>query len=75
MDLIITELGCRAANSLKPKEIDNWLSGHSEWSPATKNRYKTVLSKAYQLALGRDRVDRNPVHSVERRTEGNGRIR
>ena len=43
MDLIITELGCRAANSLKPKEIDNWLSGHSEWSPATKNRYKTVL--------------------------------
>jgi integrase len=75
MDLIIKELGSRAAISLKPKEIDNWLSGHSEWSPATKNRYKTVLSKAYQLALRSDRVDRNPVRSVERRTEGDGRIR
>jgi integrase len=75
MDLIIKELGSRAADSLKPKEIDNWLSGHSEWSPATKNRYKTVMSKAYQLALRSDRVDRNPVRSVERRTEGDGRIR
>jgi integrase len=75
MDLIIKELGSRPADSVKPKEIDDWLSGHPEWSPATKNRYKTVLSKAYQLGLSGDRVGRNPVRSVERRNEGDGRIR
>ena len=75
MDLIIKELGGRPADSVKPKEIDDWLSGHLEWSPATKNRYKTVLSKAYQLGLSGDRVSRNPVRSVERRNEGDGRIR
>ena len=51
MELIIRELGGRPADSLKPKEIEDWLARHTEWSPATKNRYKTVPSKAFQLAL------------------------
>jgi integrase len=42
---------------------------------ATKNRYKTVLSKAYQLALKSDRATRNPARLVERSNEGDGRIR
>jgi integrase len=75
MDLIVREMGSRSADSVKPKELDEWLSSHPQWSPATKNRYKTVLSKAYQLALNSDRVNRNPVRSVERRNEGDGRIR
>src|SRR5580698_1604485 len=75
MDLIIRELGSRAADTVKPKEIDDWLSSHPRWSPATKNRYKTVLSKAYELALRSDKVSRNPVRSVEHRNEGDGRIR
>jgi integrase len=75
MELIIRELGGRPADSVKPKEIEDWLARHSEWSPATKNRYKTVLSKAYQLALKSDRVTRNPARLVERRNEGDGRIR
>jgi integrase len=75
MELIIRELGDRPADSVKPKEIEDWLARHTEWSPATKNRYKTVLSKAYQLALKSDRVNRNPARLVERRNEGDGRIR
>jgi integrase len=75
MELIIRELGGRSADSLKPKEIEDWLARHTEWSPATKNRYKTVLSKAFQLALKSDRVTRNPARLVERRNEGDGRIR
>jgi integrase len=75
MELIIRELGSRLADSVKPKEIEDWLARHTEWSPATKNRYKTVLSKAYQLALKSDRVNRNPARLVERRNEGDGRIR
>ena len=75
MELIIRESGGRSADSLKPKEIEDWLARHTEWSPATKNRYKTVLSKAFQLALKSDRVTRNPARLVERRNEGDGRIR
>ena len=75
MELIIRELGGRSADSLKPKEIEDWLARHTEWSPATKNRYKTVLSKAFQLALKSDRITRNPARLVERRNEGDGRIR
>ena len=75
MELIIRELGSRPADSVKPKEIEDWLARHPEWSPATKNRYKTVLSNAYQLALTSDRVNRNPARLVERRNEGDGRIR
>jgi hypothetical protein len=51
MNSIIEALGGREAESVKPSEIDAWLSSHSHWSPATANRHKTVLSKAYQLAL------------------------
>jgi hypothetical protein len=51
MNSIIEDLGDREAETFEPSEIDRWLSGHSHWSPATANRYKTVLSKAYQLAL------------------------
>jgi hypothetical protein len=75
MELIIRELGSRWADSVKPKEIEGWLASHTKWSAATKNRYKTVLSKAYQLALKSDRVTRNPARLVERRNEGDGRIR
>jgi integrase len=75
MELIIRELGGRSAESMKPKEIEAWLASHATWSAATKNRYKTVLSKAYQLALKSDRVTRNPARLVEHRNEGDGRIR
>jgi hypothetical protein len=64
MELIIRELGSRPADAIKPKDIEDWLARHSEWAPATKNRYKTVLSKAYQLALKSDRVSRNPARFI-----------
>jgi hypothetical protein len=66
MELIIQELSGWSEDSVKPKEIEDWLARHSEWSPATKNRYKTVLSKAYQLALKSDRVSRNPARLCPR---------
>jgi hypothetical protein len=57
-------LGSRDAEGLKPSEIDAWLSAHSKWSPATANRYKTVLSKAYQLAVKNGDVSTNPPASL-----------
>lgn len=75
MELIIRELGKKTADGIKPLEIEHWLAGHPNWSAATKNRYKTVLSKAFQLALKNDQVIRNPARLVERQNEGDGRIR
>jgi len=62
MELIIRELGSRPADSVKPKEIEDWLARHTEWSPATKNRYKTVVPRQnairVQNGLGLDVLNR-----------------
>ncbi|HEY4047019.1 MAG TPA: hypothetical protein VGM27_09145 [Acidobacteriaceae bacterium] len=73
VNAIIAALGSRDAEGLKPSEIDAWLSAHSEWSPATGNRYKTVLSKAYQLAVKNGDVSTNPARLVDHRPENNRR--
>ena len=75
MNSIIAALGRIEAEKLKPSEIDAWLSTHSEWSPATANRYKTVLSKAFQLAVKNGDVSTNPARLVDHRPENNRRIR
>jgi site-specific recombinase XerD len=75
MNSIIEDLGEKEAEPFKPSEIDKWLSSHSHWSPATANRYKTVLSKAYQLALKNGDLSTNPARLVDHRPEKNKRIR
>ena len=75
MNAIIAALGNREAESLKPAEIDEWLSSHPDWSAATANRYKTVLSKAYQLAVKNGDLPANPARLVDHRPEQNRRIR
>lgn len=75
MNSIIAALGRIEAERLKPSEIDAWLSSHSEWSPATANRYKNVLSKAYSLAIKNGDVFTNPARLVDHRPENNRRIR
>jgi site-specific recombinase XerD len=67
--VIDRELGGRVAEVLTVEAIDEWLTGHSEWSPATKNRYKSVLSRTYQLALQRGKVPSNPARLVDPRAE------
>ena len=75
MKVIIAEIGHIVAEELSPNMIDKWLTSHESWSPATKNRYRTVLSKAFQLALQRGDVSRNPARLVEHRPETTKRIR
>jgi site-specific recombinase XerD len=67
--IIDRELGGRVAEMLTVEAIDEWLTGHSEWSAATKNRYKSVLSRAYTLALKRGKVPSNPARLVDPRPE------
>jgi hypothetical protein len=40
-------LGAKAANDITHEDIDRWINGHDNWSPATRNRYKTTISRAY----------------------------
>jgi len=75
MNIIIDALGSRPASDLTPGQIDSWLSSHNDWTAATKNRYKTVLSKAFQLALIDGKVKSNPARLVAHRAEQNARIR
>jgi site-specific recombinase XerD len=74
-NVIIAALGDRVADEMTPQDIDGWLGTHTEWSAGTKNRYKTVLSKAFQLALVAGKVKGNPARLVAHRAENNRRIR
>jgi len=44
MKLILEAFADRAAEEIKPSDIDTWISSH-KWSAATKNRYKLFLER------------------------------
>jgi site-specific recombinase XerD len=46
-----------------------------EWSPATANRYRALLSLTYRLAIRNGKVKENPARLVPHRLEDNARIR
>jgi site-specific recombinase XerD len=68
-------LGSRIAADLKPADVDSWLSAHDAWTPATKNRYKSALGKALQLAVVAGHLPRNVARLVTARAENNARVR
>jgi site-specific recombinase XerD len=46
-----------------------------DWSPATINRYRALLSLTYRLAIRNGKAKENPARQVTHRLEDNGRIR
>jgi integrase len=46
-----------------------------EWSPATMNRYRALLSLTYRLAIRNGKVKENPARQMRHRLENNARIR
>src|SRR6202042_2722142 len=46
-----------------------------DWTPATINRYRALLSLAYRLAIRNGKVKENPTRLGLHRTENNARIR
>jgi site-specific recombinase XerD len=66
--------GDHAADSIKPEEIDRWLSKNTK-TAATANRYRSAMSLAYREALRNSKVSANPVRLVRQRSEGEGVIR
>jgi integrase len=66
--------GNRPANSIKPEEIERWLSAQS-FKPATRNRYRALISLVYRLGMANGKVSCNPARLVRQRRENNARIR
>jgi integrase len=68
------QFGHRQAASIKPFEIADWLSG-LDLAPATRNRYKAVVSAIFKYGKERDRVNINPARDVKQSRVSNGVIR
>ncbi|WP_213805778.1 tyrosine-type recombinase/integrase [Granulicella sp. dw_53] len=54
----------RSAASIKGYEIRNWLLSLNK-KPATLNRYRSVLSSVYRVAMDSGKVDHNPVRDQQ----------
>jgi len=64
----------RAAESIKPEEIDQWLTKHTK-TPATSNRYRALFSLIFREALRNGKVTSNPARLVRQKHEDNDVIR
>jgi integrase len=73
--VIESPLGQKAAHDVTHEDIERWINGHKHWSPATKNRFKTVISRGYSLAMKSHKVTTNPARMVDSHPENNERVR
>jgi site-specific recombinase XerD len=64
----------RVADSIKPDEIDQWLTENTS-TPATSNRYRALFSLMFREALRNGKVKSNPARLVRQKHEDNAVIR
>jgi site-specific recombinase XerD len=62
------------AEAISAQDIERRFQ-QQEWSPATANRYRALLSLTYRLAIRNGKVKENPARLVPHRLEDNARIR
>lgn len=74
IEAIRAKFGSRAAESIRPFEISDWLDGMNR-KPATINKMKSTLSSLYQHGKLRDKVKVNPARDVKQLNVGGGVIR
>jgi site-specific recombinase XerD len=72
------KFGHRVAESITPAEIGDWfaaMTDEREWAPATINRYRAAMSKAFKLGIQNRKINSNPARLVPQRKEPAGKIR
>jgi integrase len=74
MARLVQWFGDRPAESIGPEEIEQRFA-EQDWTPATFNRYRSLLSLTYRLAIRAGKVCENPARLVRHRPENNTRIR
>jgi site-specific recombinase XerD len=62
------------AESITPHDIERRFE-QENWSPATINRHRALLSLTYRLAIRNGKIKENPARLVRHRLEDNARIR
>ena len=62
------------ADAITAQDIERRFE-QQEWSPATANRYRALISLTYRLAIRNGKVAENPARLVPHRLEDNARIR
>src|SRR5580700_5005963 len=70
--------GSRAAESIKKRDIIDWLNEQSEtreWKPASRNRWQATFSLIFRVGIDNERITSNPAAKIRRKTEANGRVR
>ncbi len=72
--------GPMAASELTPQMIDTWLTeyrtkGGKALAPATKNRFRALISLVYRQGMRHGKVKVNPARLVAARAENNARVR
>ncbi len=71
-------LGDVALREITPQVIERFLSKHAKergWSPATRNRYRALLSSVLSKAVSWEYIEHNPVAVVKASKENPGRER
>lgn len=74
MEVLLGWFRAYPAESISAQEIERRFN-QQEWSPATANRYRALISLTYRLAIRGGKVKENPARSVQHRLEDNARIR
>ncbi len=74
MEKLLQAFRDRTIESITPQDLVRFL-GSGEWKPATRNRYRALLSKCFTLAVRNGRIKENPLQKVERFRENNARVR
>jgi site-specific recombinase XerD len=72
------KFGHRVAESVTPAEISDWFAAMTDernWTPATINRYRAAMSKAFKLGIQNRKVNNNAARLVPQRKESAGKIR
>lgn len=72
------KFGHRVSESITPAEISDWfaaMTDERDWTPATINRYRAAMSKAFKIGIQNRKINSNPARLVPQRKEPAGKIR
>jgi site-specific recombinase XerD len=72
------QFGHRVADSITPADISEWFAKMVDergWTPATINRYRAAMSKAFKIGIQNGKASSNPARLVPQRKEPAGKIR
>jgi site-specific recombinase XerD len=64
----------KSADSIKTQDIEAEFAKQT-WAGATCNRYRSLLSMIYRVAIQNDRLKENPIRKLKKRRESPGRVR